>query len=104
MYAFLQNCNFAILIWVKRILSFLARQFSKQHVIEDEHTFKCGNIVYRRKKNKGSSVAFFFYSQQYLKFMVLNDQEYLITLYRENTYQIYIRLFIVINILTLPLP
>ena len=68
------------LIGVKRKLSFfffLSRQpFSKQHFIENEHTFKCGNRA-NIQKNKGSSWHLYFYSQLYLTSMLLNDQEYL---------------------------
>ena len=61
---------------MKRILSSLGRQLlKKQHSIENEH--KCGNIVNIQKK-QGLLVAFVFYTQFYLTFMLYNDQEYLL--------------------------
>ena len=50
----------------------------------------CGNIV-NIQKNKGFSVAFVFYFQLYLRFMLLNDQENLLgefnLLFKEKTHQ-----------------
>ena len=61
---------------MKRILSSLGRQLlKKQHSIENEH--KCGNIDKIQKK-QGLLVAFVFYTQFYLTFMLYNDQEYLL--------------------------
>ena len=75
MYAFMQNYNSTILIGVKRILSFLGIQFSKQHGIENGHTFKCGIIASKQKKQRfiGSIFSNYMYN-----IYALNDQEYLL--------------------------